>query len=194
MESYVILVLGWIVFFAFHSFLASDRLKSVLGKPQKYRLIYNIFSALALLVLLFYMMVIPAELVLPKNIYTKFFGLVLATYGIMILKASSKIYDWKAFFGFGDVPSEKPELKKEGILAHIRHPLYLGLILMFSGYFFFSPTLTNLVAWACTMLYLPFGIASEEKKLVREFGEAYTNYQKEVPMLIPKKKFLKRKK
>ena len=93
-----------------------------------------------------------------------------------------------------DNSKEKPELKKEGILAHIRHPLYLGLILMFTGYFFFSPTLTNLVAWACTMLYLPFGIASEEKKLVREFGEAYTNYQKEVPMLIPKKKFLKRKK
>jgi len=33
--------------------------------------------------------------------------------------------------------------------------------------------------------YIIIGTRLEEKKLVLEFGESYTKYQHEVPMLIP---------
>jgi protein-S-isoprenylcysteine O-methyltransferase Ste14 len=35
-------------------------------------------------------------------------------------------------------------------------------------------------------IYLPIGIIFEEQKLVKEYGDRYKKYQKEVPMLIPK--------
>jgi protein-S-isoprenylcysteine O-methyltransferase Ste14 len=34
-------------------------------------------------------------------------------------------------------------------------------------------------------IYLVVGAYYEERKLVREFGEAYTSYQQKTPMLIP---------
>lgn len=189
MESYIILAIAWIGFYIIHSVLALNPIKSSFSKVKPYRVIYNTISMVSLLALLLYMILIPAEWILPKNIYTKFFGLVLATYAIMVLKATSKIYNWSAFLGFKREATS--ELKREGILAYVRHPLYLGLILLFTGYFFFSPSLKNLIAWVCTMLYLPLGIYLEEKKLVATFGDAYINYQKEVPMIIPKKNFFK---
>ncbi len=35
------------------------------------------------------------------------------------------------------------------------------------------------------MVYLPFGIHFEEKKLRRQFGQAYLEYEKQVKRLIP---------
>ena len=36
-----------------------------------------------------------------------------------------------------------------------------------------------------TFVYLPIGIALEERKLIAAFGEEYRRYRREVPALIP---------
>lgn len=65
----------------------------------------------------------------------------------------------------------------------VRHPLYMFLILMFWSY----PDLTadrllfNLL-WTGWMIV---GTVLEERDLVVSFGDAYREYQTEVPMLIP---------
>jgi protein-S-isoprenylcysteine O-methyltransferase Ste14 len=43
----------------------------------------------------------------------------------------------------------------------------------------------DLVINTLLTLYVIIGTWLEERKLVLEFGEAYLQYQKEVPMLIP---------
>ncbi len=191
MNTYFLLALVWGSFFALHSAFASPPAKRWLGAHRVYRLAYNVCSFVLLLFALGYTALIPPVWLLPRNAVTQFVGLALATYGILVLRAAAKQYDWGHFFGtkqLRDGASEHEEtLRTEGILQRVRHPLYLALILLLTGYFFFAPSWSNLVVWACTMAYLPVGIFLEERKLVGRFGEAYRRYQREVPMLFPRR-------
>lgn len=75
------------------------------------------------------------------------------------------------------------EFETTGLSRWVRHPLYLGMLLLF----WFTPTMTaDHVLFASVMsLYLRIGIQFEEADLLEEFGEAYRKYQEEVPMLFP---------
>ncbi len=64
----------------------------------------------------------------------------------------------------------------------VRHPMYLALILYLWCQTF---RIMDLVVNALLTLYVLIGTWLEERKLVLEFGEAYLQYQREVPMLIP---------
>ena len=65
----------------------------------------------------------------------------------------------------------------------VRHPLYLFLILMFWSY----PDLTadRLLFNVLWTVWMIIGTVLEERDLVASFGDAYRDYQAEVPMLIP---------
>lgn len=70
-----------------------------------------------------------------------------------------------------------------GLYAWVRHPIYTaGLIFLW-----LTPILTsNLLAMNIGLtLYILIGAWLEERKMVAEFGEAYREYQRRVPMLIP---------
>ncbi len=73
-----------------------------------------------------------------------------------------------------------------GIRQHVRHPIYLGHLLEMIGW---SVGTGLLVCWVLTGFAIVTGVAmirTEEKELVKRFGDAYRNYQKEVPAIIPK--------
>lgn len=85
---------------------------------------------------------------------------------------------------FGQKRTEYALLSK-GIFARVRHPLYLSILLAYTGFFFGSLSLLSLVPLAC---YLPLfnRMASyEERDLVRIFGAAYEEYRRKVPKWIP---------
>jgi protein-S-isoprenylcysteine O-methyltransferase Ste14 len=65
----------------------------------------------------------------------------------------------------------------------VRHPLYLFLILMFWSY----PDLTadRLLFNVLWTVWMIIGTMLEERDLLASFGNAYRDYQTEVPMLIP---------
>lgn len=78
-------------------------------------------------------------------------------------------------------------LETTGVYSIVRHPQYLGWILAHIGMSFL------LSVWY-SMLFTPILIAAiymiskkEEDELMREFGEDYEDYQKEVPMMIPRR-------
>ena len=74
------------------------------------------------------------------------------------------------------------EIKRNGLLGIMRHPMYLALIIyLWCQTFRVMDILTNTVL----TIYVIIGTRIEEKKLVLEFGETYIKYQQEVPMLIP---------
>jgi protein-S-isoprenylcysteine O-methyltransferase Ste14 len=99
-------------------------------------------------------------------------------------------YDSLSFFGirqilnFGKTKTTNPseEIKRNGLLGIIRHPMYLSLII-----YLWCQTykLVDIVANTVLTIYVIVGTILEEKKLVLEFGDTYVKYQQEVPMLIP---------
>lgn len=73
-----------------------------------------------------------------------------------------------------------------GIYRIIRHPQYLGLILMILGFNVQWPTFPTLVmAPILILMYLRLARV-EERELAEEFGTVYEVYRKRVPAFMPK--------
>ena len=75
------------------------------------------------------------------------------------------------------------DLITSGLYRTIRHPLYTFSLLIL----WFSPkmTLNSFIVYVSLTLYVLIGIFFEERKLLREFGQAYAEYRSSTPMLLP---------
>jgi len=186
--AYVWLALFWILYFTLHSVLAmvsvKNRFFSMGVSPMKYRLRYNIIALLTLIPIIVYSSTITSEYVISPDKLMKYTGLLLAGWGVVIARAAFKSYDTKAFLGLHNLEKENV-FTKSGLLKYVRHPLYSGSILGIIGYFLYTPKLSALISSILIIVYFIVGIHFEEKKLIGQFGQAYLDYKKSTPMLIP---------
>jgi protein-S-isoprenylcysteine O-methyltransferase Ste14 len=74
-------------------------------------------------------------------------------------------------------------LVTSGLYRSVRHPLYTFSLLIL----WLSPAMSvnSLIVYAALTIYVLIGIIFEERKLLREFGEAYADYRSNTPMLFP---------
>jgi len=73
-----------------------------------------------------------------------------------------------------------------GPYSRIRHPAYLGVILLWLGFGVISDNLV--IAFIFPVMFVTvylYRISVEEKMLVRELGEDYVQYQRRTRKLIP---------
>jgi methanethiol S-methyltransferase len=189
LNYYILLSFSWIIYFCLHSILASYSVKMVFQKKfaayyKYYRLCYNLFSTAGLFSILFILAVIPPHFLFSTTGFTNYFSLMTSTFGVIIIGRAFKNYNMKEFIGLAD-PEKIYTLKVEGINSYVRHPLYLGTILLLVGWLFYMPTFANLLSFIIIMCYLPIGIQFEEKKLIKLYGVEYVNYQKDVSAVFP---------
>jgi len=85
-----------------------------------------------------------------------------------------------------DEVREKPEVIRKGVFSIVRHPVYLGEILLYMGLIFFSLSIASIVVWLLAIIFLYYISRYEEKILLDYFGKEYRTYMNEVPMWIPK--------
>lgn len=75
---------------------------------------------------------------------------------------------------------------KEGVYAHVRHPIYTAdIVLAWSAALFYGRSLGFAIALWLTMVLLAW-MRLEEKALVQRFASQYLDYQTTTPMVIPR--------
>ena len=187
--SIFILLLALAIWGVVHSFLASYLAKELLrlkvGSMDFYRLAYNTFAAISFLPILYLMATLPNQLVYevpsPWNL-VMLGGQLLSV--LMLLIAFLQT-DSLSFVGLRQLfEAEKSgALVTRGLYRVVRHPLYtFGLL-----FIWLTPTVSqnSLTVYIGATIYTLIGAYFEERKLLRDFGEAYAVYKKSTPMLIP---------
>jgi len=98
------------------------------------------------------------------------------------------ISGWMARSGlkivFGQV-REQPHVITEGVFSMVRHPVYLGAILLYLALIISTLSITSFIFWLVIIVFYVYISKTEEKLLTNRFGEEYKEYMKKVPMLFP---------
>jgi len=89
------------------------------------------------------------------------------------------IFGWKKIYG------AKNELVSTGLYAYVRHPQYLGFLLMTLGMLIQWTTIPSLLMWPLLVILYIRLAKQEEKEMEAKFGATYREYESKVPMLFP---------
>ncbi len=108
-------------------------------------------------------------------------GLILPISNIIILSGIFLLV-----LGWGRIYRAKDSLVTKGIYAQVRHPQYLGLILLTGGIDFLWPTFSTLVTWPL-LVFLYYRLAKEEDGVLEvRFGQEYLEYRRKTTGFIPR--------
>jgi len=80
---------------------------------------------------------------------------------------------------------EEPQVITTGVFSVVRHPIYLGSILLYLGFILLSLSFLSTLVWFIIIIFYYMISRYEEKLLTQRFGSAYEEYKKKVPMLLP---------
>jgi protein-S-isoprenylcysteine O-methyltransferase Ste14 len=75
-----------------------------------------------------------------------------------------------------------------GVYGKVRHPMYLGTLLILLGFTIATLSILSLIVWIAFFIFLDRMATYEEKDLTGILGQQYVEYQKKVHKWIPYKK------
>lgn len=79
-------------------------------------------------------------------------------------------------------------LVTDGVYARVRHPQYTGLfIIIFGEGIVHWPTIFSVIAFPVIVFAYVQLARKEERQMTEKFGDAYLEYQRNVPMFIPRR-------
>ena len=80
---------------------------------------------------------------------------------------------------------KEPQVITTGVFSIVRHPIYLGSILLYLGFILLSLSFLSVLIWFIIIIFYYIISRHEEKLLAQRFGSVYEEYKKKVPMLFP---------
>ena len=174
-----------------HSLLASLGFKGFLrrsvgdGFMKAYRLLYNIIAVISIVPILYLMVSLPDKTLYQVPAPWKYWMLAGQAVSALFLFVAVLQTDILSFAGLRQLVEEEKvgDLVTNGLYRSVRHPLYTFSLLIL----WLSPSMSmnSFVVYAALTIYVLIGIFFEERKLLREFGQAYAQYKSVTPMLIP---------
>jgi protein-S-isoprenylcysteine O-methyltransferase Ste14 len=190
-----------ILFAMIHTALASHGAKAIAARllgarmaEATYRLIFNVIALMTIGPALYLAWTLP-----DHELYrwpVPFDTVALLIQGLALVGLAYSVYqmDWTFFVGLRQIigqvantsieSTSTAQLVISGLHRYVRHPLYTTSLIVL---YFVSPmTLNRLALVVGIHAYFWIGSIFEERKLVREFGDAYRDYQRRVPRLLPR--------
>ena len=89
---------------------------------------------------------------------------------------------WKALYD----AQERCGLATTGAYAYVRHPQYVGFILVMFGFLLQWPTILTLAMFPVLVVMYVRLARTEEREALAQFGAEYERYVREVPGFIPR--------
>lgn len=176
-----------------HSVMARKWFKDwwtrIIPKPVE-RSTYVLFSSLALIVLFWQWRPLGGVIWSIEAPAGRLVLRVLFAFGWALVLVSTFLINHFDLFGLRQVwlylrgRSDKAmQFVTPGPYRLVRHPLYVGWLFAF----WMTPvmTLAHLLFSIATTAYILLAIQFEERYLVREHGDTYEEYRRNVPMLVP---------
>lgn len=87
--------------------------------------------------------------------------------------------------GWSMIHASSGELVTGGIYKYVRHPQYLGLIILTVGLLIQWPTIITLAMWPVLVLMYYRLARREEMEALEAFREKYVEYKLRTPMFLP---------
>jgi protein-S-isoprenylcysteine O-methyltransferase Ste14 len=176
-----------------HSVMARKWFKEwwtrIVPKPIE-RSTYVLFSSVALILLFILWRPLGGVIWSVEDPTGRFVLRALFAFGWGLVLLSTFLINHFDLFGLRQVwryllnkPEGEMSFVTPGPYRLVRHPLYVGWLFAF----WMTPLMTSahLLFSIATTAYILIAIQLEERDLVREHGETYEEYRRQVPMLVP---------
>ena len=189
--SHVLLILFWVGFCALHSIFAAIPVKQWIKSKLKdnyrfYRKSYVVFALATFAAIVWYQFNMNQMVLFEAPLFLKIITGITGSIAAIIIV----LYILRYFRSFLNEPlatvGEAKPLVTNGAYKYVRHPLYIVTFVFIWSAFVFLPWLSSLICVVIVTAYTVLAIPLEEKKLVIEYGDAYEEYKKKIPMLFPK--------
>lgn len=188
----ILILVGFLAYSVLHSWLASKAAKDIARRligesatARVYRLFFNLVGIVTLYPILVITLSFPdQQLYVLQGFFGDIFSIVQIIGVLLVVLAIEKtgigeFVGVQQLLGRGSAP-----LATSGPYAWVRHPLYLGTMLVL----WFNPSMT--VNWAAfslgASLYFVVGAIYEERSMETYFGKEYIAYKAKTPMFIPR--------
>ncbi|MBK6793525.1 MAG: DUF1295 domain-containing protein [Anaerolineales bacterium] len=187
----LIILLSLALWGVVHSILASHFAKDMFkggvgsGGMRLYRLGYNIFSVVSFAPILYLLVILEDQPL--YQVSAPWSWVLLGGQGVsaLLLLVAVLQTDTLSFIGLRQLFEEETSgaLVTRGLYKVVRHPLYLFSLL----FLWLSPSLSvnSLVFNIGVTLYFIIGAYFEERKLLKDFGDAYAEYKRKTSFLVP---------
>lgn len=198
--SIFVIILALAVWGVVHSVTAShffkDMVRGMVGVSgmRLYRLGYNVFSVVSFAPILYLVWTLPKQPLYDVPVPWRYAMMGGQAVSLLLLFAAFLQTDALSFVGlsqlFGAGEQAPGQLVTRGLYRVVRHPLYTFSM----AFLWLSPSVSqnSFALYLGVTLYFVIGAYFEERKLLRDFGDAYAEYKRRTPMLIPVRLFPKK--